>query len=110
MEDKVREVGELMNHKLHTLASSLIDSDQSQPFDYQTLDIGKQIAQVDPLLLQHIDTLTRSYNETRRRLSEDSLSAHTKRVRKFYCLCVLLFCTNNRCCMPMHVQYRTGKR
>ena len=37
-------VGELMNHKLHTLASSLIDSDQSQPFDYQTLDIGKQMA------------------------------------------------------------------
>ena len=82
----------------------MIDKDKRDPFDYQTLDIDKQMELADPLLLQHIQTLTKSCNETRKRMAtEDSSSTHTKKVRRFYCLCVLLFCTNNRCCMPMHL-------
>ena len=59
---------------------------------------------VDPTLTQHIQTLTKSYNEKRQQgtADEHSLSTHTKKVRRFYYLCVLLFCTNNRCCMPLH--------
>ena len=105
IEDKICEVGEFLNHKLHNLASTLIENDKREPFDYQTLDIDKQMEMVDPALTQHILTLTKSYNEKRQQYTADdhSLSAHTKKVRRFYCLCVLLFCTNSRCCMPMHL-------
>jgi hypothetical protein len=105
IDDKISEVGEFLNHKLHNLASTLIENDKKEPFDYQTLDIDKQMEMVDPALTQHILTLTQSYNEKRQLCTADehSLSAHTKKVRRFYCLCVLLFCTNSRCCMPMHL-------
>ena len=53
-----------------------------EPFDYQTLDIDKQMEMVDPALTQHILTLTKSYNEKRQLYTADehSLSAHTKKV------------------------------
>ena len=54
IEDKVHEVGEFLNHKLHNLASTMIDNDKREPFDYQTLDIDKQMELVDPALTQHI--------------------------------------------------------
>ena len=105
IEDKICEVGEFLNHKLHNLASTLIENDKREPFNYQTLDIDKQMEMVDPALTQHILTLTKSYNEKKQLYTADehSLSAHTKKVRRFYSLCVLLFCTNSRCCMPMHL-------
>ena len=46
--------------------------------------------------------MTRS-KRTTQALHEQMLHAHTKKVRQFYCLCTLLFCTNNRCCMPVHL-------
>ena len=83
----------------------MIQNDKRKPYDYQSLDIDKQIKLVDPALMQHIQTLTKSYNEKRQQGTADerSQSAHTKKVRRFYCLRVLLFCTNARCCMPVHL-------
>ena len=82
IEDKICEVGEFLNHKLHSLASTLIENDKREPFDYQILDINKQMEMVDPALTQHILTLTKSYNEKRQLYTADehSLSAHTKKV------------------------------
>ena len=57
MEDKLSEVGEFLNNKLHNLASTLIEN---EPFDYQKLDIDKHMEMVDPVLTQHIVTLTQS--------------------------------------------------
>ena len=33
----------------------------------------------------------------------ETLHQHTKKIRQFYCLCTILFCTNNWCSMPVHV-------
>ena len=90
MEDKLSEVGEFLNNKLHNLASTLIENDNKEPFNYQTLDIDKQMEMVDPVLTQHIVTLTQSYNEKRHQCIANDLSVHIKKVRRFYCLCVLL--------------------
>ena len=53
IEEKISEVGKFLNHKLHNLASTLITNDKTEPFDYQTLDIDKQMELADPVLLQH---------------------------------------------------------
>ena len=31
-----------------------------------------------------------------------SLSLHVKNVWRFFCLCMLMFCTDDRCYLPMH--------
>ena len=53
IEEKISEVGEFLNHKLHNLASTMIQNDKRDPFDYQSLDIDKQMELVDPTLTQH---------------------------------------------------------
>ena len=68
IEEKIREVGKFLNHKLHNLASTTIQNDKRDPFDYQSLDIDKQMELVDPTLTQHIQTLSR----TMKRGSRDS--------------------------------------
>ena len=104
IEEKISVVGEFLNYKLHDLASTMIQNDKREPLDYQSLDIDKRMELVDPTLTRHIQTLTKSCNEKKQQgtADEHSMSTHTKKVCRFYCSCVLLFCMNNRCCMPLH--------
>ena len=50
IEEKISEVGEFLNHKLHDLASTMIQNDKREPLDYQSLDIDKRMELVDPTL------------------------------------------------------------
>ena len=92
IEEKTSEVGEFLNHKMHNLASTMIQNGKREPFDYQSLDIDKQMELVDPALTQNIQTITKPYNEMRQQgtADEHSLSTHTKKMCRFYCFCVRL--------------------
>ncbi len=63
------------------------------------------IKQIDPQLLNAVCLLTRSTSELRGTSKvNNSLSPayHTKRVRRLFVLCTILFCTDYRCSMPLH--------
>lgn len=47
--------------------------------------------------------MTRSKKSAGKVQDGQTLHAHTKKIRQLYSLCTLLFCTNNRCCMPVHL-------
>ena len=63
------------------------------------------ISEMDPTLWSAITSLTRSISERRdtSRVSDTTTPIHhTKKVRRFYCLCVLMYCTDDRCHLPLH--------
>ena len=100
----VGHVGEVSNEKLRELTSNLVEEDKRIPYNYRTVDIDNFIQTVDPLLWRLLTLLTRSKNEKKGRTSHGpSLNTTTKKLRQFYCLCILMFTTNNRCYMPIHL-------
>ena len=63
------------------------------------------ISNVDGTLWSVLTLLTRSISERRgtaRVVDPTSHSYLIKRIRRFYCLCCLMFCTDNRCSLPLH--------
>jgi hypothetical protein len=96
LEEAVQLTGEEMNNKFQ-LATKFLTQEE---YDYRTIQIDQLIQSVDPQLWKLITMITVPKRATK---NPQTLSAHTKKIRRFYCLCTLLFCTNNRCCMPIHV-------
>ncbi len=65
------------------------------------LDIDQLIQETNPHVWEAICSLTRSVSE-RRGTTKNVSSSHTKKVRRFFLLSALLFCTDERCSMPLH--------
>ena len=104
LEQLVGHVGEILNEKLHELTSNLVEEDKRTPYDYRNVDIDQFLQSVDPLLWKLLTLLTRSKNEKKGRTPQGpSLNTTIKKLRQFYCLCILMFTTNNRCYMPIHL-------
>ena len=93
-EEAVELVGEEMNNKLHKLAAELMSQEE---YDYRFDQIIKS---VDSQLWKLMTMMTAPRKTLK---NPQTLNVHIKKIRQFYCLCTLLFCTNNRCCMPVHV-------
>ena len=79
--------------------------DAKSPFEYDSINFESIIQQMDPQLWQAVCLLTRSMSE-RRGISKandpSSRVYQTKRIRRIFLLCSLLFCTDDRCSMPVH--------
>ncbi len=75
------------------------------PLDHDEVDFDDLIQQVDPQLWNAACLLTRSTSELRGTSKvNDPLSPayHKKSVRCLFLLCTILFCTDDRCSMPLH--------
>ena len=57
---------------------------------------------LDPVLWRMMVKLTQSMSETRRIITPENLS-HQRKFQCLYSLCVLLFNTNWRCSIPLHI-------
>ena len=69
------------------------------------MDINKLVSDMDPTLWSFISSLTRSISERRgtAKVSDPTTPTHhIKKVHRFFSLCVLLFCTDDRCYLPLH--------
>ena len=94
-----------LNSRIHSQIRTLLTNDTTSPFEYDSVDIDKLIADTDEKLWEAICLLTRSVSERRGKSKAcDPTSAiyHTKKVRRFFLLCMLLFCTDDRCSLPLH--------
>ena len=63
--------------------------------------MDKIIESIDPDLWKMMTDLTKSCREATR--PEKHILTQSRKLRCFYCLCVLLFITNNQCNTPLHV-------
>ena len=93
-----------MNNRLHVEAKQLIQEDKSSQIDLTTFNVERFMSSIDPSIVKMVVLLTRSCRSSKKPISTlISELPHTKKLRCFYCMCVLLFCTNNQCSMPAHI-------
>ncbi len=95
-----------LNQRVHGTIHTLLSREHESPFDHDQLDIDKSIQAVDPQVWSAISVLTRSVSERRRTskaaFDPNSTAYQTKKTRRFFLLCALLFCTDDRCSVPLH--------
>ena len=87
-----------MNTKLHHQAKKFMDKRKTDEMDLTSLDMDQLIDSIDPALWSMIINLTKSCRE-----ADKHPLTHSRKLRCFYCLCVMLFITNNQCNKPLHV-------
>ena len=99
--DLIAKVCTTMNKKLHQQATEFIDKSKTNEMDLTSLNIDKIIESIDPDLWKMMIDLTKSCREATR--PEKHILTRSRKLCCFYCLCVLLFITNNLCNTPLHV-------
>ena len=94
-----------LNKLIHTQISTYLAKDSHSPFEHDELNFDNIIEQIHPKLWNAICLLTRSTSERRgtsKVTDPQSIAYHTKRARRLFLLCTILFCTDDRCSMPLH--------
>ena len=90
-----------VNKLIHTQIESYLCASAKCPLDYDDLNLDEQISK----LWNTMCVLTQSKSEIRgtSKVNEyQSTAHHVKKVRRFFLLCAILFCTDDRCSIPMH--------
>ena len=105
-EDQREQVLENLNALIHKEAKASIASDTQVPFQFDAVDFESLMARINPKLWSAVKTLTQTSQRNKSAEDEEaSLDMHEhriKNIRRYYCLCVLIFCANSRCHMPLH--------
>ena len=99
-----REVLEVLNSRVHAQIKNIMD--KAAPLQHSKFDIEQLIGEIDPMLWEAINLLTRSVSERRgtsTALKEGSAEGHIKRVRQLFLLCSIMFTANDHCSSPMHI-------
>ena len=79
-----------------------IESNADSPEKLSEIDLNHFIASIDPKLWEFITTITRRPRSQEPAVG-DTLHSHTLKVRRLYCLCVLMLTTDSRCNTPLHL-------
>ena len=94
-----------VNKLIHTQIESYLCASAKCPLDYDDINLDEQISNLDHKLWNAICILTQSKSEIRgtsKVNDHQSTAHHVKKVRRFFLLCAILFCTDDRCSIPMH--------
>ena len=94
-----------LNEQIHSQIKRQLEKDAESPFEYHDLDIDKFLGDTNPCVWEAVCLLTRSVSERRGTSKVNdptSLAYHTKKLRRFFLLCAICFCTDERCSMPLH--------
>ena len=91
-----------ISHRIHAQIRAFLAQDHAVPFEYDKLDFDELIKQFDSDLWKMVCLLTRSISDLRGTSKVHSTAHHTKRARRLFLLCTILFCTDDRCSMPLH--------
>ena len=94
-----------INKLVHKQIANFLAQDAHSPFEHDEVNFDDLITQIDPELWNIVCTLTKSKSENRGTSKvTDPLSPayHVKRIRHLFLICTILFCTDDRCSMPLH--------
>ena len=89
------EAAAILNNKIHQEVQKM--SEKSP--DLTRIDIDLLSREVDPLLWEFIALVTRPLRE---RMGKMESHPHVKKVRRYFILCQMLYCTNQKCNTPLH--------
>jgi hypothetical protein len=93
-----------LNKRIHNTIQNMIALDAESPYDFSQICMSESIKNVDPVLWDAICMLTRSISESRgtSTMSTSSIKYQIKQFRRFFIFATILFCTDDRCNMPLH--------
>ena len=95
-----------LNDQIHSQIKLLLEKDAKSPCEHHDLDTDQFLKETNSEVWEAVCSLTRSVSERRgtSMVNDPSSLAHrTKKLRHFFLLCALFFCTDERCSMPLHV-------
>ena len=97
---KTRDNFQVLND-LNSLACSYINTylkkHRKDEFELSNFNIDEQIENIDPKLWEALHLLRRSNG-----VKTSSLTKHTKRIRRFFIFCAMMFCINEDYTIPLH--------
>jgi len=86
----------VLNSKIHTCIDSMINQDVVKPHSIEDVNIDEFVDNLDPDVWKAICLLTQPLT-----IKGTDTSTICK-VRRFLCICVLLYTTNSQCSFPLH--------
>ncbi len=95
-----------LNVQVHSQIKAMLAKDAVSPIDHDSIDIDGLIEEMDPKLWEAVTLLTQSTSERRgtSTVTEPTSSAYqVKRIRRLFLLCSLMFITDDRCSVPLHI-------
>ena len=90
-----------LNSKCHAYIKTLLREDAFSPHNIEDVDIENTISQLDPDLWKALCILTQPFSPNAVKKANTS-STCTRTVRRFACLCMMLFTINSQCSFPLH--------
>ena len=94
-----------INKLIHSQIKTFLAEDTQTQYEHDNFNLDILTNKIHPELWAAICLLTRSQRESRgtSAVTDPTSSAHhLKKVRRLFLLCTMLFCTDDRCSMPMH--------
>lgn len=96
----LKKAGAIINTLIHEEIDKLA-SNKEEPKEFK---LSTCIAQTNPMLVDFVKKATQSSRELNKNLGiKDKVAKHTKTVRQFFIICLMLFCTNPTCQIPIHI-------
>ena len=105
IDEKVEDVTSFINDRMHMQARKIVAAYENSPHKLQSFRFDRLVGELDPVLVSFMKKITQSVRARKRSLFQDADSTflQTKHIRQVYALCVLLFCTDTACSMPLHI-------
>ena len=94
VKENVRQVCTQLNAKCHTQVRKLLDSDRKHPHKIEDFNADSFISTIDKDLWEAVCLLTQP--------ADTRNISHTRKVRRIFILCAMLFTTNSDCSFPLH--------
>ena len=98
----LREAGDIVNDLIHAEITKRSSDQIYVQKDPHEVNIDEQISMVDPQLWTFLESATRT-NRERNSSSNEERNANAKKLRRFYILCILMYCTNSQKPTMFHV-------
>lgn len=95
--DKLSEVCLELNSKCQATIKDMIQQDALTPHNIESIDIEKFISKLDPDIWKAISLLTKP--SSKKAAKKES---QKRNIRRFFCVCVMLFTINSQCSFPLH--------
>ena len=93
--EKRKQVCTQLNAKFHTQAKRILDEDCISPHNNEDFDADKFISSLDEDLWDSICLLTQP-------TTDRSKNTQTRKIRRIFAVCILLFTINRQCSSPIH--------
>ena len=95
-----------INSRLHQQIQRFLAADLKAPYPVHAINIATLVSDIDPQLWTFIRSITRSISErkeyTAKTHQSDSPEYHVKQLQCVFCICAIMFCTDDRCSIPFH--------